>query len=567
MINETIKKAITKALKEAGFSLDEKEIELEHPKDLSFGDYATNAAMKIAKKAGQNPLEVAKKIAEKIKLAEVEKIEPVAPGFINFYLSKDFLFNSLKEIQKEGKDFGHSDLGKNKTIVIDYSHPNIAKPIGVHHLLTTLIGESIKRTYQFLGYKTIADNFLGDWGTQFGKTIYAFKTWGDKKIVEKDPVNELLKLYVKFHEEAEKHPELDDKAREEFKKLEEGDKENTNLWKWMREESLRELKEVYKTLDVSFDYYNGEAFYNDKTPEVFDILNKKGLLKAGEEGAKIVDLEKDKLGVALIQKKDEATLYLTRDLAALKYRTQNFKPEKILYVVENRQTFHLAQLFKISELAGILNGIKPVHVKFGTMRFPDETMSTRKGKVVFLWSVLEEATKKALTIIQEKNPDLKDKEKVAEMVGIGAVKYAILSQNRLTQVKFTWDKMLNLEGNSGPYVMYSYARAKSILRKADAKEFRIQNLEFSLEKEEEALLKKLYTFPEVIERAAEEYDPNIIANFVYNLSQDFNAFYNKLPVLKADESIKGLRLKLVEATAQVVKNSMKLLSIDLPEEM
>ncbi len=369
---------------------------------------------------------------------------------------------------------------------------------------------------------------------------------------------------MKFHGEADKNPELEEKGREEFRKLEGGDKENTELWEWMREESLKELKEVYKRLDVSFDYYNGEAFYNDKTGQIIDILDKKGILEDGKEGAKIVDLEKDDLRVALIQKADGATLYLTRDLAAIKYRT-NYKPTKILYVVENAQGLHLAQAFKIAEMAGLKNDTELIHVKFGSMRFPEGRMSTRKGKVVFLWDVLEKAKEKALKIVEEKNPDLKNKEEVAETVGVGAVKYAILSHNRVTDISFTWEKILSLDGNSAPYLMYTYARAKSILRKAGElpKDFKVG----TLEKEEETLLKKIYQFPEIIETAAREYMPSHIATYAYELAQDFNTFYNKVPVLGADKASKDFKLALVAATAQIIKNSMSLLSIDLPERM
>ena len=577
MINELLKKQIESAVKnlrkKSKDKFDVPEIELEHPADPKFGDFSTNVSMKIGKQNKKNPLEIAKNIQEKLtinskQLTGIEKVEVVAPGFINFYLDPLYLLSEVAGINKVGDKYGSSNIGKNKTIVIDYSHPNIAKPIGAHHLLTTLIGDSIKRTYKFLGYKIIADNFLGDWGTQFGKVIYAYKKWGKKEIVEKDPINELLKLYVKFHDEVLKNPELDKVGQEEFKKLEEGDKENRWLWKWMREESLKELKEIYKTLDINFDFYNGEAFYEDKLGDILSELKRKKLLEIGTEGAKIVDLRKEGLPVALVQKGDGATLYLTRDLAAIKYRTKTFKPEGILYVVENAQGLHLSQLFAIAKKASFTGKTEPVHIKFGSMRFPEGGMSTRKGKVVFLWKVLEEAKEKALKIINEKNPKLEDKDKVANTVGIGAVKYAVLSQNRLTDTIFTWDKMLSLEGNSAPYLMYSFARAKSILRKAakDAEKSTLPK-DYLIEKEEENLLRKLYLFPEIVENAAEDYQPSHITNYIYDLAQAFNTFYNKLPVLKAEKDKRALRLDIVNATAQVVKNGMKLLGIELPEKM
>ncbi len=601
-LSKLILEAVKAQQRDCGCSFGILEVELEHPKDSKFGDISTNIAMKIGKMQGKNPMAIADNLVKQLEKRKgffdssfqevaqndkkrkgevgppagrtgrndkidglIEKIEVVKPGFINFYFSKDFFLGVINQIDKEKENYGRSEAGKGQTIALDYSHPNIAKPIGVHHLITTLLGESIKRIYNFSGYKTIADNFLGDWGTQFGKTIYAYKKWGNRAEIEKDPINELLKLYVKFHDEAEKNSGLEDKGREEFRRLEEGDKENIELWKWMRGESLKELNEVYKRLDVSFDYYNGEAFYNDKTGEIIGILDKKGILETGKEGAKIVDLEKDDLRIALIQKADGATLYLTRDLAAIKYRAEKYKPAKILYVVENAQGLHLAQAFKISELAGFKGNAELVHVKFGSMRFPEGRMSTRKGKVVFLWDVLEKAREKALEIIKEKNPELKDKEKVAEMVGVGAVKYAILSHNRLTDISFTWDKILSLDGNSAPYIMYTYARAKSILRKGDAGNSKAGATE--LMPEEKNILRGLYQFSEMIEKARVEYQPNVVASHIYNLAQDFNTFYNKLPVLNAGEEVKNFRLALVGATAQVIKNGMKLLDIELPEKM
>lgn len=583
-IKTNIFKAVQNLQKNCKCSFDIPEIDLEHPKDSKFGDFSTNIALKIGKQQGENPMKIAENICKQLtinptplklrrtsskQIEGVSKIEVVKPGFINFYLSDQYLFEQVWKVHKEKDKYGASEIGKGKTVVIDYSHPNIAKPIGVHHSMTTLIGDSIKHIYKFIGYKTIADNFLGDWGTQFGKTIYAYKKWGDKKVIEESPIEEILKLYVKFHEEAEKDPSLEENGREEFKKLEKGDKENRELWVWMREETLKELNKIYKELNINFDYFNGEAFYEERLGIILEDLKKTGLLKEGRDRAKIVDLEDEGLGTALIQKGDGTTLYLTRDLAAIRYRIQEFKPEKILYVVESRQELHLKQLFTIAKKAKFLNKTEPVHIKFGTMRFPEGGMSTRKGKLIYLWDVLEEAKARALKILEEKGSLIHNKDSLAKTIGIGAVKYAVLSQNRIKDVTFAWDKMLSLEGNSAPYIMYSYARAQSILRKAKVKveSYKPAVISQQLEVEESDLMKKLYLFPEIVEKSAEDYMPSDITTYIYELSQTFNTFYNKLSVLKAEGEVQLIRLMLVSATVQILQNGMSLLGIELPEEM
>lgn len=571
-IIEEIKKAIENLQKNCKCEFEIPEITLEHPADTKYGDFSTNIAMKIGKERGETPIKVAENIAEELRKkkkekSELERIEVVNPGFINFYLSSEYLLGQASEIIGQKDKYGTSEKGKGKTVAIDYSHPNIAKPIGIHHSMTTLIGDAIKHIYSFEGYKTIADNFLGDWGTQFGKTIYAYKKWGVRKVIEKAPIEEILKLYVKFHEEAEKDTSLEEKGREEFKKLEDGDKENRELWSFMREETLKELNRIYKELNIQFDYYNGEAFYEDKLDETLKDLENIGLLKEGNEGAKIIDLEKENLGNALIQKGDGATLYLTRDIAAIKYRVKTYKPEKLLYVVEAKQGYHLEQLFEIAKKADYLNGSEPVHVKFGTMKFPEGGMSTRKGKLIYLWDVLEEAKARAVKVLEEKESEVENKEKLAKVIGVGAVKYAVLSQNRLRDVTFTWDKMLSFDGNSAPYIMYTFVRSCSILKKSKGSSKGQVASSQELEKEESDLLRKLILFPEVVENAADEYMPSNIATYIYELSQIFNTFYNKVPVLSADEDNREVRLQLVAATAQVLKNGMNLLNIELPEKM
>lgn len=574
------------------------EIKVEYPRDPSHGDYACSIAMKLAKTLGLNPMEIAEKITSNISpLQFVGNIEVVEPGFINIRLSSEFLTTQVNDISQQ-KDLIHTKIGENKTVVIDYSSPNIAKPLGVHHLLSTVIGQAIYNIYKALGYKTVGVNHLGDWGTQFGKLIYAYKTWGDRKTIEKDPIPELLKLYVKFHDEAEKAPELEDKAREEFKQLEQGDEENTKLWEWFKDLSMADLKATYEKLGIAFDEYIGESFFNDKMTSVIEEGKEKGVFVEGEGGALIVEFKDEAMPPYMVQKSDGATLYSLRDLATIKYRLQTWNPEQLLYVVDSAQSLHFKQLFETAKMLGY-DHAKFEHISFGRMSLPDKSMSTRKGNVVLLEEVLKDGLEKAREIVKEKSKDLKKKEqeKVAEMVAIGAIKYNILSQNRTTDIVFDWDKMLSIEGNSAPYLQYTYARAESILRKNNAekpkkekkkpsKEEQAENqidlfqaIEIAEDKEvngvaplenehELEVARLLPKFGEILLFASEEYKPNLFSNYLYELAHAFNGFYNAVPVLQTENSeLKEVRLNLTRAVSRTLKEGLYILGIEVPERM
>lgn len=578
-MEEKIKKFLNQAIKQAqklkklpDFVLAE-EIQVEHPLLPEHGDFATNVALKLSKIVKLKPVAVGEIIVEELnKLKEIKKIfssiRVQRPGFINFIFSKDYLVSQINLVNKLQDDFGKSEIGKGKTVVIDYSSPNIAKPMHVGHLRSTIIGDSLYRIFKFLGYKTISDNHIGDWGTQFGILLYAYKKYGDKKRVEKDPINELNKLYVEMNRKIKENPQLKKFGKEEFKKLEEGNEENRKLWQWFVDVSMKKFEKVYSLLEINkFDYQLGESFYEDKMKkEVDDLLTKK-VAQKDADGAIFVDLEPYKLGRCIIVKADGATTYHLRDIATYRYRLENFIFDKNLYVVDFRQSHHFLQLFKVLELMGLPGVLDSVHVGFGMLKLSSgQTMSTRAGGFVELEKLIAEGVKKAQKVIAQKNPHLADKEKVSHQVAVAAIKYADLSHNRQSDVVFEWNKFLNFDGNTGPYLQYTHARIKSILRKAEVKISKI-NPELLIEKEEVALLRKIYIFPEVVERAALEYLPNLIANYLYELASDFNTFYTSVKVLAAEGKIKKARLSLISAVAQVLKNGLSLLGIEAPEEM
>jgi len=589
---------------------------IEYPKDETHGDYACNIAMQVASKVKANPRAVAEELIKAIDKPDyIDQMEVAGPGFINFYLSEDALEQNIAKILKEGDEYGESKIGTKKTIVMDYSAPNIAKPLGVHHLLSTIIGQSLYDILKNRGYTLLSINHIGDWGTQFGKLLYAYKTWGTEEALKKDPIPEMLRLYVQFHNEAEKNEDLDEEGRKEFKLLEEGNEENKKLWKWFVELSMKEIEKTYSHLGgIHFDYTLGESFYEDKMAPVVEEGTAKGVFKKGEGGSLIAKFEDESMAPFVIKKSDGATLYSTRDLATFKYRLENWDPVKLLYVVDVAQSLHFKQLFETANQLG-WDYQKGEHVVFGRMNLPDSTMSTRKGNVILLDEVLEEATKRASDVIEEKNSELQDKAHAAKVIGIGAVKYSILSQNRINDITFEWDKMLSFESNSSPYLQYTYARAKSIERKA--RELKAAGIrgedtmkpdspkrkrkkaspepkkeQFTLfeaidhvksggdltkdtvpdpkdaEEKTELLLRALSKYDEAIAYAAEEYKPNILANYIYDLSQKFNSFYNQVPVTKADDEIKfEQRIAIVKAAAQVLKNGLELLQVEVLEEM
>jgi len=553
------------------------EILVECPREETHGDYATNIAMVISKQIEKNPMDIANLLCDRIKMESIKrerrkekekllkKIEIAKPGFINFYLSQKTLTTELKKVLKEKNKYGQSKIGKGKTIIIDYSGVNIAKPFGIGHLRSTIIGQAIYNLHKFLGYKVIGDNHIGDWGTQFGKLIYAIKEWGNEKEIAEEPVKNLVALYVKFHEELEKNPELEEEGRKWFKKLEQGDKEAKRLWKKCIQWSLKEFEKVYKLLGIKIDFTLGESFYEPMLRDIIEEAEKKGIA-VKSKGAVIINYPNDALPPFMIEKSDGATLYSTRDLATIKYRKKKFKPDKIIYEVGADQTLHFRQLFWAAELLGWGKRENYIHVVHGMMRLSTGRMRTRKGEIILLDDVLKEAVERSKKIVEEKRPGLKEKEKIAKIIGIGAVKYNDLSRHPSTNIIFDWERILNLQGNSGPYLQYTYARAKSIIRKSETSRIKVKG-EFKEEKEIQ-LLKQLQRFPEVIEQAAENYSPNLICNYLFALSQDFNTFYESLPVLNAENNdLRIMRLALVIAAAQVIKNGLNLLGIEVLERM
>jgi arginyl-tRNA synthetase len=575
-LSNLIKKAIKKLQKEKTFpKFVIPEIKIEYPEISAHGDYTSNIALKIAGIIKKNPIQVGELIVNSLPKTTTnllfEKAEVINPGFINFFFSESFLLEGLKRILKEKKNYGSGNIGKGKKIVIDYSAPNIAKPFGIGHLRSTIIGQAIYNLYQFLGYKVIGDNHLGDWGTQFGKLLCAIKKWGDEKKIAKDPICELNILYVKFHKEAEKDSNLEEEARLWFKKLEKGDKEAKRIWKKCVKWSLKEFDRIYKLLGIKIDIALGESFYQSKLKGIVKkALDKK--IAIHSRGAIIIPFPKDILPPLMIQKSDGATLYSTRDLATIKYRLEKFKPTKIIYEIGADQVLYLKQLFFAAELLGLGERKDYFHVSHGMMRLASGKMRTRAGNTIFLEEVLKEAIKKSLKVLDEKKSKLskKEKEKTAKVIGIGAVKYNDLSHHYSKDIIFDWKKILNLKGNSGPYLQYTFARACSVLRKSKIKKQEISKLkELNLKEVQEIkLLKQLLHFPEIIENAAENYSPNLLSNYLFKLAQSFNLFYELVPILKAkDEKTKKARLALVFATSQVLKNGLKLLGIETLEKM
>ncbi|HHV25827.1 MAG TPA: arginine--tRNA ligase [Tissierellia bacterium] len=562
------KNEVVKIISGLDEKLDEKEIMslIEVPPSYEMGDYAF-PCFKLAKIFRKAPNLIAEEISNKIQEnSYFEKIENVGP-YVNFFIDRAVLAETvLEEIKDEKERYGSSNIGKDKTVIVEYSSPNIAKPFHIGHIRTTIIGHALYRIYSFLGYDTVAINHLGDYGTQFGKLIVAYKKWGDRSVIEKDPINELLKLYVKFHEEAEKEPSLDDEARKWFKKLEDGDNEATELWKWMREISLEEFNKVYDMLGIEFDSFTGESFYSDKMPKVVEELQNKGLL-VKSEGADIVDLEPYNMPPALIRKSDGSTLYITRDIAAAIYRKENYDFYKNIYVVGSEQKLHFDQWRKIIDLMGYDWAENCIHVPFGMVSLEDGTMSTRKGRVVFLEDVLKKAVEKTTGIIEERNPNLENKEEVAKQVGIGAIVFQELFNSRIKDYVFSWDKTLSFEGETGPYVQYAHARANSLLKKG---EFSVEDkIDYSLLKREEEIdiIRLLYDFPNIIVNSSEKNEPSFITRHITEIAKNFNRFYHNCPILNEEEDLRKARLHLVYATKLVLNTGLLLLGIEAPDKM
>ncbi len=543
---------------------------LEVPPEPDYGDIAF-PCFTLAKKMKKAPAAIAEDLGNKLAGKQGlywQTAEPRGP-YLNFYIAPEtYSKEVLKKVWEEQDKFGHTNLGEGENVTIDYSSPNIAKPFGVGHIRSTVIGHSLYLIYRALGYNSIGINHLGDWGTQFGKLIVAFKVWGEESKLKDDPVDYLYRLYVKFHQEADAKPELDDEARSWFKKLESGDEEAVSYWENFKRLSLEAYAEIYGRLGIEFEHYHGESHYNQMLDQVINLVQEKGIAKESE-GALIIELEPYNLPPVMLRKKDGATLYITRDLAAAIYRKETFNFARSLYVVGAEQTLHFQQLFKVLELLGFTWAANCVHVPFGMIRFKEGRMSTRAGKIVLLEEVLDRAVEMARTIIEEKNPDLQDKDGAAEAVGLGAVRFGDLSNDRVKNIEFDWEKVLDFSGETAAYIQYAHARICSIIRKAgpdllswDAKVIAL------LEKEEEiTLIKILAMLPEKIIDSAESLKPSILARYLIDVAREFNRFYHNCPVLTSDPEIKKARLLLINATRQILTNGLSLLGIVAPEEM
>ena len=553
-------------------SLDPDEITslLEVPPDTTFGDLAF-PCFALAKKRKQAPPAIANELSEELagkKGIFWDKVSPKGP-YLNFFIAPSaFGREILNQVHEKAGKYGHLDLGKGRNVPIDYSSPNIAKPFGIGHIRSTVIGHSLYLIYRALGYNSIGVNHLGDWGTQFGKLIVAYKRWGAESELEDDPVNYLYRLYVDFHKRVEDEPELDDEARSWFLKLEKGDEEAVGYWNRFKKLSLDNYELIYNLLGIEFEYYHGESHYNEMLEQVIELVQEKGIAKESE-GALIVDLEPYGLPPVMLRKKDGATLYITRDLAAAIYRHKTFDFARSLYVVGAEQTLHFQQLFKVLELLGFEWSHNCVHVPFGLIRFKDGKMSTRAGKIVLLEEVLQRSINMAREIIEEKNPDLEDKENAARAVGLGAVRFGDLSNDRVKNIEFDWDKALDFSGETAAYIQYAHARICSILRKADSDKRIWDDKATSLltEDEEAALVKTLALLPEKIMASAETYKPSILARYLIDVARDFNRFYHNCPVLGSEGELQHGRLLLIDATRQVIANGLGLLGIEAPEEM
>ena len=556
-----------------GLTEDEIKSMIEIPQDQSMGDYAF-PCFRLAKTMRKAPNLIAAELAEKLQGEKLfSEVSPVN-AYVNMFVSREEMMKStVSEVLEEKENFGRSDIGGNKKVIVEFSSPNIAKPFHIGHIRSTVIGNSLSKIYDALGYDVFKINHLGDYGTQFGKMICAYRRWGNREDVINSPIKTLLGYYTKFHVEVEEHPELEDEARAIFTKLEQGSKEEVELWQWFREESLKEFQRVYDMLGIEFDSYNGESFYSDKMPRFEKELSDKGLLQESK-GAQVVDLEEYKLGTALIKKSDGSSLYITRDIAAAVYRKENYDFYKNIYVVATQQNLHFQQLFKILELMGYDWANQCVHVPFGMVRLEEGTMSTRHGRVVFLEDVLNGAIEKTREIIEEKNPNIENLEEITSQVGIGAVVFNELSNNRIKDYTFKWDQILNFDGETGPYVQYTHARCASLLRKAGedlvAKAQDPKNVDFALLAKSDSayeLTKLIYAFPGVVEQAGEKYEPSIITRHIIDIAQCFNKFYHDVHIIVDDEVEKTSKIALVIATKRVIATGIGLLGMKAPERM
>lgn len=540
---------------------------LEIPPNTTMGDFSL-PCFTLAKKFHKSPqviAEVIKQAMDSVKVEIINKTE-VVNGYINIFVNRTYFIKSMLEgIISESSEL--TTTGKGKIICMDYSSPNIAKNFHVGHLRTTIIGNSLYKIYSKLGFQVIRINHLGDWGTQFGKLIVAFKKWSSKELVEEDRIKELLRIYVLFHKNVKEVPALMDEARLWFIKMEQGDKDALEIWNWFKDISMVEFNQIYKILGMEFDYFTGESFYLDKVPDVVTELTEKNLL-IESQGAKIVDLEKYNMAPCLITKNDGGSIYHSRDIAAILYRKNTFHFDQCLYITGLEQKLHFEQVFKVIELMGYDWNENLIHIPYGLVSMSGEKLSTRTGNIVYAEDILKESISRALAAIETKNPDLKEKAKTAHMVGVGAIIFHDLYHQRIKNVDFNWEDVMNFEGSTGPYVQYTYARAKSILRKNSGFEIN-HDIDYSQLQDENSyqLIRKLSNYPDVILDAAKNYEPSIISRYVLGLAQEFNKFYHNCSILNSEDEVKKARLLLVFGVQKVIKDGMGLLGIGCPEEM
>lgn len=557
------KKYIAEKIQVDGVPTAEIEGAIALPPNTEMGDYAL-PCFKFAKAMRKSPVVIAQELATQIQPDGVIAGVSALNGYLNFKINKAGLaLSTLKEIAEKGENYGSSDLGYGKTVCIDYSSVNIAKPFHIGHLSTTVLGGALYKIYNFLGYNVVGINHLGDYGTQFGKLICAYKHWGNREEVEKGGIHAVNDLYVRFNSEATE--EMETEAREYFRLIESGDKEANEIFEWFKSLTLTYVNKIYDRLGVKFDSYNGERFYSDKMQPVIDELNEKGLLKESE-GAKIVDLEEYGMPPCLILRSDGASLYATRDLAAAYYRKNTYDFYKCLYVVAYQQNLHFMQIFKVLELLGKEWAKDMVHVAYGMVSLEDGAMSTRKGKVVWLEDVINKCVEKAYKVIEDKNPALENKREIAEKVGVGSVIFGALYNNKIKDIVFSYDKVLSFEGETGVYCQYTCARANSVLQKAAGLDFEVTVNSHLLPQEYE-VVKALAAFPDAVKEAAEKYEPSVIARFAVDLSQKFNKFYIDCKILTAEDGVKGFRIALTKAVKQTLTNALALLGIGVPEKM
>ena len=538
---------------------------LEVPPDTAMGDYAF-PCFKLSKALRKSPMMIADALAGDIHADFIGRVESVK-GYLNFFIDKaTYAEKVLGLALSQGERYGSDDSGAGKTVVLDYSSINIAKRFHIGHLSTTMIGNSLYRLHKFFGWRAVGVNHLGDWGTQFGKMIAAYKRWGDHDTVAAGGVDEMVKLYVRFNAEAKENPELDDEGRAWFKRIEDGDPEALEIFNWFKSVTLKDAERVYDLLGVKFDSYAGESFYNDKMQPIIDELKAKNLL-VEDNGAQIVDLQEWGMPPALILRSDGATLYITRDLAAAKYRKDTYNFDKSLYVVAYQQNLHFRQLFKVLELMGYEWYKDCEHVNFGMVSFGGESLSTREGRVVYLDDLLHEAIGKARAIIEEKSPDLEDKDEVARQVGLGAVVFFDLYNNRIKDIDFTWERALNFDGETGPYVQYTHARACSVLRKAEGVDRSCPDFAALSDPFSQDVVRLIEQFPDILKSAVNRSEPSMVTRFSVDLAQAFNKFYYENKVMVDEPGTRAARLLLTDAVRQVLRQALYLIGVEAPERM